>query len=46
MGSWPSFEKASFIGIKLNKHRDMKPANVMRKNNNLKIGDFGFSKKT
>lgn len=32
-----------FIGLQL---RDLKPANIMMKGNKLKIGDFGFAKKT
>lgn len=28
------------------KSRDLKPANIMRKGNKLKIGDFGFAKKS
>jgi len=32
--------------MKFNKPRDLKPANIMRKGNKLKIGDFGFAKKT
>lgn len=27
-------------------HRDLKPANVMLKNDKIKIGDFGFAKKS
>lgn len=27
-------------------HRDLKPANIMVKGTTLKIGDFGFAKKT
>lgn len=26
-------------------HRDIKPANILFKDNNLKIADFGFSRK-
>lgn len=26
--------------------RDLKPANIMRKGNKLKLGDFGFAKKS
>lgn len=27
-------------------HRDLKPANIMMKGNVMKLGDFGFAKKT
>lgn len=29
-----------------NNFRDLKPANIMTKGNKLKIGDFGFAKKS
>lgn len=35
-----------FIGKQIGLIRDLKPANIMRKENVLKIGDFGFAKKT
>lgn len=36
-----------FIGmLKFYIYRDLKPANIMMKNGMLKIGDFGFAKKT
>jgi serine/threonine protein kinase len=43
---WHLLNKELFIGNKIFKLRDLKPANIMIKNNILKIGDFGFAKKT
>lgn len=44
MDFWFLSEKESFIGIYLQLLRDLKPANIMKKGNLLKLGDFGFAK--
>ena len=46
MGFQHQFGKVSYIGMILFYFRDLKPANIMTKGNQLKIGDFGFAKKT
>lgn len=46
MASLRLFEKELFIGMRGGLFRDLKPANVMIKGNKLKIGDFGFAKKS
>ncbi len=33
------------IGIILIMYRDLKPANIMMKNGNIKLGDFGLAKR-
>jgi len=44
MDFWLLWRKVSFIGKHLIKFRDLKPANVMKKGQLLKLGDFGFAK--
>lgn len=39
-------DRVSSTGIRFINNRDLKPANIMIKNNILKIGDFGFAKKS